>query len=138
MDNAIKIDGKEFIDAIVKVNEVRDILTKVEFNVFGNKFGISTQIDKAKGTRIYLQVKYSDLCRVTNDSQIFSGRKWYLSDYMTTDEVIKTAYAACRAAVEHEIMEGFTVNGVVLFNPHVNYEELLKVSHKEVKRNDVV
>ena len=53
---------------------------------------------------------------------------------MTDDEVVKTAYAAFKAAVEHEVMEGFKVDGQVLFNPHTPYEELLKVSNIEVKR----
>lgn len=53
---------------------------------------------------------------------------------MTNDEIIKTAYCAAEAAVKHEIMEGFKVDGVILFNPHVDFEELLKISHLEVKR----
>lgn len=53
---------------------------------------------------------------------------------MKDDEIVKRAYVACEAAVRHEIMEGFKVDGIVLFNPHVNFEELLKVSHMEVKR----
>jgi hypothetical protein len=36
--------------------------------------------------------------------------------------------------VEHEIMEAFKVDGKILFNPHVNYLDLLDVSHKEVSR----
>lgn len=37
-------------------------------------------------------------------------------------------------AVIHEVMEGFTVDGKVLFNPHVNFEELLTISDREVTR----
>jgi hypothetical protein len=54
---------------------------------------------------------------------------------MTDDEIIKTSYGAFKAAVEHEVMEGFKVDGIILFNPHVNFEELLKISHKEIKRS---
>lgn len=66
----------------------------------------------------------------------WSGRKWYLSDYMTSDEIIKTCYVAFEAAVKHEIMEGFKVGGIVLFNPHTQYTELLKISHLEIQRGE--
>jgi hypothetical protein len=54
---------------------------------------------------------------------------------MTDDEVVKTAYVAFEAAVKHEILEGFKVDGKILFNPHVNFEALLTVSDKEVFRS---
>lgn len=53
---------------------------------------------------------------------------------MTADEIVKTVYAAFEAAIKHEVMEGFKVDGIVLFNPHVDFEELLKISHKEIQR----
>jgi hypothetical protein len=54
---------------------------------------------------------------------------------MPADEIMKTAYGAFKMAVEHEAMEAFKVDGIILFNPHINFEELLKVSHKEIKRH---
>lgn len=56
---------------------------------------------------------------------------------MTKDEIIKTGFAAFKAAVEHEVLEGFKIGERALFNPHIDYKELLKISHKEVKRRDV-
>lgn len=53
---------------------------------------------------------------------------------MTEDEVVKTAWCAFETAVKHEVMEAFKVDNIRLFNPHVNFEELLKVSNREVKR----
>lgn len=84
--------------------------------------------------RIFLQVVYNAPCTKTGQMQEWCGRKWYLSEHMTDDEIIKTAYAAYKAAVEHEVMEGFKVAGTVLFNPHVDYKALLSISHQEVKR----
>lgn len=84
--------------------------------------------------RVFLQVVYDAPCTKTGNMQEWHGRKWYLSEHMTEDEVIKTAYAAFKAAVEHEVMEGFKICGTVLFNPHVDYKALLAVSHQEVKR----
>lgn len=55
---------------------------------------------------------------------------------MTDDEIIKTAYLAFKIAVEHEIMEGFRVDGKILFNPHASYDALLKASDVEVSRDN--
>ena len=54
---------------------------------------------------------------------------------MLEDEVVKTAYLAFKLAVEHEVMEGFTVDGKILFNPHISYSALLAISDCEVKRD---
>jgi hypothetical protein len=32
-------------------------------------------------------------------------------------------------------MEGFKVDNIILFNPHINFEELLKISDKEITRD---
>lgn len=53
---------------------------------------------------------------------------------MTNDEIAKTAYVAFESAIKHEIMEGFKVDGIILFNPHVNFEALLGVSDQEIRR----
>ncbi len=83
---------------------------------------------------MFVQIIYVSNCTKTNQQSEWRGRKWYISEYMTQDEVVKTVYAAFEASVKHEIMEGFKVDGITLFNPHVNFEELLKISHKEIKR----
>lgn len=57
---------------------------------------------------------------------------------MTDDEIVKTAWCAFEAAVKHEIMEGFKVDGKILFNPHLNFEALLSISHLEVKRKEEI
>lgn len=106
---------------------------------FGTRFSIRVEHDNEfsvnnKG-RVFLQVTYNAPCGKSGQVQEWHGRKWYLSKHMTDDEVIKTAYVAFESAVKHEIMEGFKVDGIVLFNPHINFEELLSISHREVKRD---
>jgi hypothetical protein len=113
---------------------IRSIVSRISFRLFGTVFNMYVVPDKKFGGRLYIQVRYSALCTQTGKQEVWSGRKWYLSDHMLDDEVVKTCYAACRAAAEHEAMEAFKVDGVVLFNPHTSFEELLKVSHKEVTR----
>jgi hypothetical protein len=103
--------------------------------LFGKTFRIIVREDNIHGGRIYLQVAYISPCTHSGEEMEWKGRKWYLSEFMTDDEIIKTSYGAFKAAVEHEVMEGFKVDGIILFNPHVNFEELLKISHKEIKRS---
>jgi len=93
-----------------------------------------TMIDEDFEPRVYIQAIYESPCQKTGEVSEWKGRKHYLSDYMTDDEVVKTAYVAVKMAVEHEVMEGFKFDGKTVFNPHVNYEDLLSVSDKEVTR----
>lgn len=86
--------------------------------------------------RIYLQASYVSKCTKTGTEEEWKGRKNYLSDHMTDDEIIKTAYVTFKQAVEHEIMEGFKVDNTILFNPHVNFKALLQISNQEVTREE--
>ena len=111
------------------------LVNRITMQLLGIDFFIVVAEDKVHGGRIYVQASYKSPCTNTGDIEQWKGRKYYLSEYMTDDEVIKTCYVAFEQAVKHEVMEGFKVDGIILFNPHINYEELLKVSHKEIKRN---
>lgn len=115
---------------------VKELISKISFKILGVDFIINANVDKLnpKNGRIYLQVNYIAPCTKTGEIQEWFGRKWYLSEYMTDDEIVKTGFAACKAAVEHEILEGYKVNEIILFNPHVNYENLLSISQYEIER----
>lgn len=118
------------------IEKVRDTISRITMKCLGNEMIFRIDADTL-GTRLFMQVMYRTVCTKTGKEEYFRGRKWYLSQYMTEDEVIKTAYAAFEAAVKHEVMEGFKVDGIILFNPHINYEELLTVSHREISRNQI-
>lgn len=124
---------------------VRLLLKRMTLNILGTKMNIRAFWDmKARWEedgpepRIFLQIEYSafDTKNNTGIYEHWKGRKWYLSEHMTNDEIVKTAYAAFEAAVTHEVMEGFKMDGVTVFNPHLDFEELIKISHKEVKRDE--
>lgn len=118
------------------IERVIAITNRLSISIFGTDFSLIVEKDQLIiDGRIYLQVTYSAPCTKTGSIESWYGRKWYLSEFMTDDEIVKTAYCAFEAAVKHEIMEGFKVDGIILFNPHINFEELLKVSHMEIKRS---
>jgi hypothetical protein len=102
---------------------------------YDDKYSLTFPNGDVKG-RIYLQAHYVSKCTKTGVEEEWKGRKNYLSDHMTDDEIIKTAYVTFKQAVEHEVMEGFKVDNTILFNPHVNFEALLQISNQEVKREE--
>lgn len=116
---------------------IRNTIERCSCEVFGKVFTIYCGRDKADlsdNARIYIQIQYTDHCIHNQMSEEWHGRKFYLSEHMTPDEVMKTVFAAFDAAVKHEVMEGFKIDNVRPFNPHVDIEELLKVSNREVTR----
>lgn len=118
------------------IERVKSITNRITASCFGAVFGIRVDHDNEfENGRVFLQVFYEAPCTHTGTMEKWTGRKWYLSRHMTDDEIVKTAYVAFESSVKHEIMEGFKVDGIILFNFHINFEELLKVSHKEVKRS---
>lgn len=114
--------------------KVIQLVSRISLTCLDKPFTILVEADKRGGDRIYLQVQYESKCTKTGELDTWKGRKWYLSEFMTDDEVVKTAYCAFEAAVKHEVMEGFKVDGKILFNPHMNFEALLSISDKEIYR----
>lgn len=120
-----------------QLQKVRRLLGRISAKCFDTRFVLDAERDKVLGDkgRIYLQPRYMARCNNTGQLDEFKGRMWYLSEFMTDDEIIKTAYVAFKMAIEHEIMEGFRVDGKILFNPHVDYQSLLSISSNEVYRD---
>lgn len=128
-----------------ELNRVRVLMTRVQIGFMGQKMQFVVSWDKeltpdrldtiAYEPRVYIQIEYSAPDTKTGENGSWKGRKWYLSKWMTDDEIVKTAYLAFRTCIEHEVLESFTVDGVRIFNPHVSFEELIKVAHTEVKRS---
>lgn len=121
------------------IEKVKAVTGRISMNIFNTEFRIRVERDNKRPIdgRIFIQVVFDAPCEKTGEVQEWHGRKWELSDAMTTDEIVKTAYSAFKAAVEHEALEAFKVDGIKLFNPHVDFEELLKISHKEVRREEI-
>lgn len=128
---------------------VKQLLSRVSCTCLGKSFSFIISYDKRsdefesklyldREPRVFIQLEYSSECTKGGEKDTWKGRKWYLSEYMTDDEIIKTAYSAFEFCIKHEIMEGFKVDNITLFNPHVNFEELLLISNKEVTRNDSI
>ena len=118
------------------LQRINTLLSRITLSCFGIDFKVRAEHDNEfENGRVFIQIRYSTFCIKDGCVAEYGGRKFYLSQYMTDDEIVKTVYVAFEACVKHEVMEGFAVDGIVLFNPHINFEELLKISHKEITRN---
>lgn len=128
------------------IQRVSDLLGRVTLDCLGTKLTLEIDWDKKYilgntreyltniEPRVYVKVMCFTACRKTGQPELQHGRKWYLSEFMTDDEIIKTAFAAFERFVAHEAKEGFKIDGKVPFNPHTDFEELLRISDKEIKR----
>ncbi|MBO0947550.1 hypothetical protein [Fibrella forsythiae] len=130
----IDVPAEDFPDA--QLSAAEKIARPITMHCLGVAFRLRIERDLVRGIngRIFLQVVYDDPCTKTDQTQEWHGRKWYLSDHMTADEIVKTAYAAFEATVKHEVMEGFKVDDQILFNPHVHFRSLLAITDQEVGR----
>lgn len=117
------------------LSEIRELCSHITFKLFEKSLHITVDLDKKYGNRCYMQVYYYAACSKTGEIEMWKGGKHYLSEHMTEDEIVKRAYVAVEAAVKHEVMEGFKFDGVVVFNPHVDFRKLLEVSNCEVTRS---
>lgn len=118
------------------LQQVKATINRISIVCLQTSFDIIAEYDKIHGKRIYIQIVYKAFCTKENELKEWKGAKYYLSDFMTEDEIVKKCYVAFEQAVKHEVMESFKVDKKVLFNPHVNFEELLKISDLEVRRED--
>lgn len=123
---------------ITSLLDVITITKRIKLKLLGIDFSIRVERDNIypDSDRIFIQIVYNTECNKTGKMTEFHGDKYYLSPHCTKDEIVKKCFKAFKDCVLHEVMEGFTVDGIVLFNPHVDFEELLKVSNKEVSRNN--
>lgn len=83
-----------------------------------------------KGDGVLLQFVYDE-----PDSEDESGeavpqycRKWYISLHSTDTEIVRTAYKAVQASLEHRLGEHFRFRGVQIYNPHTSIETMLSNS----------
>lgn len=129
------------------LERTKRLLSRVSLSIFNVHFDLLIKHDnkcerqffdwiKGEGEepRVYVQLGYWSKCCKTGEEEYWKSRKWYLSEHMTDDEIIKTCYAMFELAVKHELLECFKVDGKSLFNPHLDFEELLLINHKEKTR----
>ena len=61
-------------------------------------------------------------------------RKWYISPYSTTTEIVRTAFKAVEASLAHRLGEHFTYNGKQIHSPHLHVDALVEAADSQDRR----
>jgi hypothetical protein len=105
------------------LDTIKAVAAQIQYNDW--KFHIGTYSD---GTP-YIQVLFLDKDRITGVEEIQRCRKWVLSFHMVNSEIVRTAFKAVHAAMDHELEEAFKYRGVRIFNPHMDLDSLAEAIH---------
>lgn len=94
------------------------------------------RVDSYRDGTPYLQVLFLDKDRITGAEEWQRCRKWVLSIHMVNSEVVRTAFAAVKRAMLHEVEEAFTYRGARVYHPHMDLDLLADaMNHKVVKHS---
>jgi hypothetical protein len=58
------------------------------------------------------------------------GGKFYISSHAIKDEVVNKAFHAFKCFVEHEVREGFTYRGQMIYGPHMRVDTLVEFARQ--------
>jgi hypothetical protein len=70
------------------------------------------------GECVFIQHTQPVVCINSGNREWQRGRKFYISPYMTDEEILRTAFLSVKLFEEHEINENFLVDGERFLNPH--------------------
>lgn len=105
-------------------DQIQEILSEVKY---GNmEFHVGQ-----KDNTLFLQLRWNGVDTYTNAAERQHSRKWQLSEYMTKNEIIQTAFKACLTAEEHECRERFRYKNKSIFGPHFDVDTLAEICSKK-------
>lgn len=106
---------------------VKAVVSRVSFR--GWKFHVGTL-----GDGYYVQVQFEGPDTDTGETMLIKGAKHYVSSYCIDDEIVKRCWVAVEAALKHEAMEEFKLDGVAPFHPHNDVFALADPNFPKVHR----
>jgi hypothetical protein len=80
---------------------------------------------KEKNGVMFFQIQFVAADNATGVLERQYCRKWQLTQWMTTTELVRTIYKAIIAAEIHEASELFLYRGKAIFNPHMDVDALV-------------
>lgn len=101
--------------------EIKTIISRIKYKEW------FIDVKDSEG-RAYLQVSFVAPDIATGEREVQKGRKWWLSPHMTETEIVTTAFKAVVAAEEHEVRENFRYDDQLIYNPHFNVNDLVKLA----------
>lgn len=118
---------------------LREFVSHMSSTLLGQKLYITVEEDKRftdpkNGKRMYIRIYYHSPCVKTQEMGRWEGKKWYVSEFSTEMEIAMIVKDALLKASEHEVLEGFKFDDIVIINPHISFRKLLEGSpHEEVR-----
>jgi hypothetical protein len=107
------------------LKEVKSILNDISYKRDGWNISLIEK-EGLNGWLIQVQFRDYDLSSNKEEKVLQKCRKWYISPYMTTSEIVSTCLLAYLRAEEHEARERFTYKNAQVFSPHFDMDELVK------------
>jgi hypothetical protein len=101
------------------LNEIESILKDVSYRDW--EFRV---VEKGDGFLLQVRFMAPDSDHPGSEPTLQSCRKWYVSSHAVKAEIVRTAWKAVEAAVLHEAQEGFRYKGQVIYNPHLDPDQL--------------
>ncbi len=105
-------------------DNIEEILSEVTYLDWW--FEVGHFAEKLTLGAMYIQVQFRD-----EDLQLQHGRKWFVSQHSTKDEVVQTALKAVLTSIEHEAREAFLYKGFPIFGPHHSLDDLVNIQQSK-------
>lgn len=128
----------------MNIKEVRKILSEVQFARSCVDMGWeweAKEIYTCVGCADYerdgfaIRTTFQRPDRLTGKLTRGFGRWWLMPEDVTETGIVKTAFAAAKLILEHELMESFHYREVRVFDPHHDVEDLRAAAKNKVARS---
>lgn len=127
--------AEEIIDQNARTHQVQRVASLVSRITVGVNYVIF--VGTTPGMQYpYVQIKWWGADKASGDVDWQKGRKFYLSPNMTDSEIVQTVLLAAKLFTEHELLEGFKVDDVPLFHPHIDYQAHKEAAFVEDRREE--
>lgn len=103
------------------LDEIQSVLKNINFKDFNF-------VAEPVNMGFYLQIYTNEIDVGTGRSNLMSGRKWFVSEYASKNEIVRTAFKAVLTWQEHESREFFKYKNLSIFSPHLNIDDLVALS----------
>ncbi len=118
----VKVNGKIMADKILQtLDSIKELVNRIQFADW------EFHIKEHKGAP-YFQISFEAIDNTDRDiSETQWCRKWSLQYVMCDGEIVRTVYKAVQTAILHEMDEQFKFDGEMIYSPHTNPHELVKL-----------
>jgi hypothetical protein len=107
--------------------DVEEILSQIKF--MDRTFRL---LDKGDGWLLQMRYLETDTDKPDSEPVLQSTRKWYISPFMTTSEVVETAWACVTRSMLHVASEHFTYKGRKIYSQHFSVLARLHMCDKYI------